>query len=244
MRGKFARIESDFVKARGSHSTLRVSRTSASYCPGHSLKGIALRGRSLRLRGGGRVSSARGHSRKSGPATREVIGRMSASRGQSSIAVFSTGLIDVNASAFRHLALLARRTRSGAARIQNLAAARRSVSGGPDARAGGTSLHRAARYRGRATRASVRQRGVCASRLIRVKSWDLAAVGVRGVPRAIGVRDGQPRLADGRVVDVANVIWCTGLIRDSTGSICRSSQRTVSRSTTAVWSMVSQDCTS
>ena len=26
----------------------------------------------------------------------------------------------------------------------------------------------------------------------------------------IGVRDGQPRLADGRVVDVAKVIWCTG----------------------------------
>jgi len=30
------------------------------------------------------------------------------------------------------------------------------------------------------------------------------------VPRTVGVRDGKPQLEDGRVLDVTNVIWCTG----------------------------------
>jgi putative flavoprotein involved in K+ transport len=46
--------------------------------------------------------------------------------------------------------------------------------------------------------------------LIRVKNRHLAAAGVERVPRVVGVRDGRPQLEDGRVVDVANVIWCTG----------------------------------
>jgi putative flavoprotein involved in K+ transport len=46
--------------------------------------------------------------------------------------------------------------------------------------------------------------------LIRVKPQDLDAAGVLRVPRMTGVRDGKPLLADGRVLDVANVIWCTG----------------------------------
>ncbi len=46
--------------------------------------------------------------------------------------------------------------------------------------------------------------------LIRVKVTDLIAAGVEMVPRTVGVRDGRPELADARVVDVANVIWCTG----------------------------------
>jgi putative flavoprotein involved in K+ transport len=46
--------------------------------------------------------------------------------------------------------------------------------------------------------------------LIRVKPRDLAAAGVTRVPRVAGVRDGKPVLADGRIVDVKNVIWCTG----------------------------------
>lgn len=33
---------------------------------------------------------------------------------------------------------------------------------------------------------------------------------VQRVPRIVGVRDGLPLLEDGRVVDVRNVIWCTG----------------------------------
>jgi putative flavoprotein involved in K+ transport len=46
--------------------------------------------------------------------------------------------------------------------------------------------------------------------LIRVKPEDLAAAGVERVPRTVGVRDGLPVLEDGRVLDVANVVWCTG----------------------------------
>jgi putative flavoprotein involved in K+ transport len=46
--------------------------------------------------------------------------------------------------------------------------------------------------------------------LIRVKPGDLAAAGVERTPRVIGARDGKPVLADGRVLHVANVIWCTG----------------------------------
>lgn len=46
--------------------------------------------------------------------------------------------------------------------------------------------------------------------LIRVKSKALAAAGIERVSRTVGVRDGRPLLDDGRVLDVANVIWCTG----------------------------------
>lgn len=46
--------------------------------------------------------------------------------------------------------------------------------------------------------------------LIRVKPKDLETAGVRRVPRTVGVRDGLPVLEDGQVLDVRNVIWCTG----------------------------------
>ena len=46
--------------------------------------------------------------------------------------------------------------------------------------------------------------------LIRVKPHDLVAAGVQRVPRMAGVRGGKPELEDGRVMDVANVVWCTG----------------------------------
>jgi putative flavoprotein involved in K+ transport len=49
-----------------------------------------------------------------------------------------------------------------------------------------------------------------AAPLIRIKPKDLAAAGVIQVPRVAVVRNGQPVLEDGRVLDVANVIWCTG----------------------------------
>jgi putative flavoprotein involved in K+ transport len=45
---------------------------------------------------------------------------------------------------------------------------------------------------------------------IRVKTKDLAAAGIGFVPRTAGVRNGQPWLDDGRVLDVATVIWATG----------------------------------
>ena len=47
--------------------------------------------------------------------------------------------------------------------------------------------------------------------LARVRPADLLAAGVERIQaRTVGVRDGQPLLADGRVLDVTNVIWCTG----------------------------------
>jgi len=50
--------------------------------------------------------------------------------------------------------------------------------------------------------------------LIRVKSKDLVDAGVERVARVMGVRDGMPLLEDDRVIDVANVIWCTGFRHD------------------------------
>ncbi len=51
--------------------------------------------------------------------------------------------------------------------------------------------------------------------LLRVKKEHLAAAGVqRTEARIVGVRDGMPLLDDGRVLDVANVLWCTGYRRD------------------------------
>jgi putative flavoprotein involved in K+ transport len=51
--------------------------------------------------------------------------------------------------------------------------------------------------------------------LIRVKRRDLEAAGVeRVLDRTVGVENGMPMLADGRVVEVANVVWCTGFRND------------------------------
>jgi putative flavoprotein involved in K+ transport len=65
---------------------------------------------------------------------------------------------------------------------------------------------------GRRVKPEIRSHG---GPLLRVKRADLQAVGVeRVVERTVGVEDGNPMLADGRVVDVANVIWCTGFRND------------------------------
>lgn len=50
--------------------------------------------------------------------------------------------------------------------------------------------------------------------LIRQKPRDLAAAGVTRVARMTGVSRGRPLLADGRTLDVANVLWCTGFEPD------------------------------
>ena len=50
--------------------------------------------------------------------------------------------------------------------------------------------------------------------LIRVKPKDLVAAGIERVPRVVGVRDGLPVLEDDRVLNVANVVWCTGFHPD------------------------------
>ena len=46
--------------------------------------------------------------------------------------------------------------------------------------------------------------------LVRTKPEDLGAAGIERVSRVVGVRDGLPELEDGRVLDAANVLWCTG----------------------------------
>src|SRR6266536_850538 len=51
--------------------------------------------------------------------------------------------------------------------------------------------------------------------LLRVKLPHLKAVGVEHTnARTVGVRDGLPMLDDGRVLEVTNVIWCTGFRND------------------------------
>jgi putative flavoprotein involved in K+ transport len=50
--------------------------------------------------------------------------------------------------------------------------------------------------------------------LVRTRPADLAARGIERVPRIAGVRNGRPELEDGRVLDVANVVWCTGFEPD------------------------------
>jgi putative flavoprotein involved in K+ transport len=60
---------------------------------------------------------------------------------------------------------------------------------------------------GRRARAKMIHKGLL---LIRVKPADLTRAGVQRTPRVTGVKDGKPLLEDGRVLDVANVIWCTG----------------------------------
>ena len=49
-----------------------------------------------------------------------------------------------------------------------------------------------------------------AAPLVRVKPKDLVDAGIERVPRVAGTKDGLPQLDDGRVLEVANVVWCTG----------------------------------
>jgi putative flavoprotein involved in K+ transport len=51
--------------------------------------------------------------------------------------------------------------------------------------------------------------------LLRVRRSDLRTAGVElHDARTVGTRDGKPELADGSVLDVANIIWCTGYRAD------------------------------
>ncbi|MFC0681805.1 flavin-containing monooxygenase [Lysobacter korlensis] len=50
--------------------------------------------------------------------------------------------------------------------------------------------------------------------LIRTRLRDLAAAGVTRVPRIADVVDGRPATAEGRLLDVVNVVWCTGYRED------------------------------
>lgn len=50
--------------------------------------------------------------------------------------------------------------------------------------------------------------------LIRLTTKDLDRAGVQRVARVARVQDGKPVLEDGHVLNVANVIWCTGFVPD------------------------------
>jgi putative flavoprotein involved in K+ transport len=64
---------------------------------------------------------------------------------------------------------------------------------------------------GRKVQQTFRSRGIP---LARIRRQDLTAARVELVPRTAGVRDGRPVLEGGQIVDVANVIWCTGFTPD------------------------------
>jgi putative flavoprotein involved in K+ transport len=65
---------------------------------------------------------------------------------------------------------------------------------------------------GRKMRPHIRQGG---GPLLRYRRKDLQAAGVeRVLARTVGVQGGVPVLDDGRVVDVRNVVWCTGFRPD------------------------------
>ena len=65
---------------------------------------------------------------------------------------------------------------------------------------------------GRKARTHIRHGG---APLLRYRRKDLLAAGVeRVLARTAGVRDGLPVLDDGRVLDVRNVVWCTGFRPD------------------------------
>jgi putative flavoprotein involved in K+ transport len=46
--------------------------------------------------------------------------------------------------------------------------------------------------------------------LARTRRRDITAAGIERVPRTVGAGDGLPVLEDGRALEVANVVWCTG----------------------------------
>lgn len=64
---------------------------------------------------------------------------------------------------------------------------------------------------GRKVRPKVLSRGKA---LIRVKPKDIRTGGIERVPRVVGVREGLPLLEDERILDVTNLIWCTGFHPD------------------------------
>jgi putative flavoprotein involved in K+ transport len=50
--------------------------------------------------------------------------------------------------------------------------------------------------------------------LVRLRAKDFAAASVVRTDRVVGVSEGLPQLGDVRVLDVKNVIWCTGFTHD------------------------------
>jgi putative flavoprotein involved in K+ transport len=64
---------------------------------------------------------------------------------------------------------------------------------------------------GRKLVSSVGSRG---APLLRITPDEITAAGVERVGRITGVEGGRPRVEDGRVLEVSNVVWCTGFGHD------------------------------
>jgi putative flavoprotein involved in K+ transport len=50
--------------------------------------------------------------------------------------------------------------------------------------------------------------------LVHIRIRELAAAAIERIPRVIGTRDGLPLLENGRALEVANIVWCTGFSLD------------------------------
>jgi hypothetical protein len=79
---------------------------------------------------------------------------------------------------------------------------------------------------------------------LRVKTKDLEGAGVDWVERSVGVVDGYPQFQDGSVLDVANVVWCTGFDPGFSWIDLPVSMTMAWSSTSAVWWQPSPDFTS
>jgi putative flavoprotein involved in K+ transport len=75
-------------------------------------------------------------------------------------------------------------------------------------------FHRVLTVRTPAGRKARSQRAGQGTPLIRTKAADFKAAGIDRVARVAGVRDGWPVLEGGRLLQVANVVWCTGFEHD------------------------------
>src|SRR5262249_41566135 len=48
--------------------------------------------------------------------------------------------------------------------------------------------------------------------LFRLNEWDAVAAGVETAPRLAGVQNGKARLENGRGLETAAIVWCTGVL--------------------------------
>ena len=62
---------------------------------------------------------------------------------------------------------------------------------------------------------------------MRIRSKEIEAANIRRVGRVLGAHDGPAGTEDGRVLDVASVLWCTGFHSDFVGTSFRSLLRMV-----------------
>jgi putative flavoprotein involved in K+ transport len=80
--------------------------------------------------------------------------------------------------------------------------------------------------------------------LVRVRPGDLSRAEVQRLPRVAAVHAGRPALADGRLLEVAKVIWCTGYTPSYSCITLPGFPATPTRPTTRASSSASPGCIS